>query len=253
MERIEWGSGDRVVLVHGDVFDARLTFAAQEPLAASYQLLLLNRRGFGNSPDVDGEDFEVDAEDVAEVLREQPAHLVGHSYGGVVSLLAAAKAPAFVRSLTVFEPPAFGLVADQPQVQRFVAEVKAILADDPPPEEFLPRFITAVGGDASRLPSPIPPPFVKAARVQMRGRWPWDAVIPLDELQITPFPKQVISGGHSPLFDAVLDVLEARLPARRETFRGAGHSIPTLGGPVNDCLAAFWKSAAAATQDSSSS
>lgn len=81
------------------------------------------------------------------------------------------------------------------------------------PEEFLRQFITAVGGDASRLPAPLPPPLVKAAGVQMRGRLPWEAVIPVDEVARASYPKLVVSGGHSPLFDAVCDVLEARLPA----------------------------------------
>jgi pimeloyl-ACP methyl ester carboxylesterase len=248
MERIEWGEqGDRVLLVHGDVFDAPATFSEQRPLSTSYRLVLLNRRGFGNSPEVEAEDFAVDAGDVAEILREQPAHLVGHSYGGVVSLLAAAEAPDAVRSLTVFEPPAFGLVADDTEVQAFVAQVKALLAQDPEPEEFLPRFITAVGGDPSRLPQPVPPPLVRAARIQMRGRWPWDAVIPLDTLAAAPFPKLVVSGGHSRLFDVVCDVLETSLGARREVFPGAGHSVPRVGSPVNDALAEFWRSAGAAT------
>lgn len=244
METIEWGrSGDRVVLVHGDVFDASAIFEAQQPLAASYRLVLVNRRGFGNSPDVDGEDFEVDADDVAEILQGEPAHLVGHSYGGVVSLLAAARAPDHVRSLTVFEPPAFGLVADNPEVQRFLSEVRALLAQGLAPEEFLPRFIAAVGGDASRLPSPLPAALARAARVQMRGRGPWEAVIPLDELARTTYPKLVVSGGHSALFDAVCDVLGARLPARREVLPGAGHSVPRVGALLNECLDSFWRSA----------
>ena len=106
MERIEWGRhGPRVVLVHGDVFDAPAAFAAMEPLAANHRLVLVNRRGFGASPAVDGEDFDVDAGDLAEVLVEEPTHLVGQSYGGVVSLIAAAQVPDSVKSLTVLEPP----------------------------------------------------------------------------------------------------------------------------------------------------
>ena len=95
-------------------------FAAMEPLAVNHRLVLVNRRGFGASPAVEGEDFDVDAGDLAEVLAEEPTHLVGHSYGGVVSLIAAAKVPDSVQSLTVFEPPAFGLVADDPEVRRFI-------------------------------------------------------------------------------------------------------------------------------------
>jgi hypothetical protein len=52
----------------------------------------------------------------------------------------------------------------------------------------------------------------------------------------------VVSGGHSRIFDLVCDVLQRWLPARREVFRGAGHSIPRLGDPVNKCLARLWAS-----------
>jgi len=243
MERIEWGrQGPRVVLVHGDVFDAPATFAAMEPLAASHRMVLVNRRGFGGSRAVHGQDFDIDAGDVAEVLNEEPAHLVGHSYGGVVSLIAAARVPASIQSLTVFEPPAFGLVADVPDVRRFIDAIQALLATDPPPEEFLRGFVAVVGGDPSRLPAPLSEPLLEAARVQMRGRWPWDAMIPLAALAAASWPKLVVSGGHSRLFDAVCDVLERQLPAQREVFRGAGHSIPRLGDPVNHCLMRFWAS-----------
>ena len=243
MERIEWGRhGPRVVLVHGDIFDAPATFAAMEPLAANHRLVLVNRRGFGASSAVDGEDFDVDAGDLAEVLAEEPTHLVGHSYGGVVSLIAAAQVPDSVKSLTVFEPPAFGLVADDPEVRRFIDGIQAMLAGEPPPDEFLRRFGALVGGDPSRFPTPLPESLLRAARVQMRGRWPWDAVIPLEALAAAPWPKLVVSGGHSRIFDLVCDVLERQLPARREVFRGAGHSIPRLGGPVNECLARLWTS-----------
>jgi hypothetical protein len=158
----------------------------------------------------------------------------------VVSLLAAARVPSAVRSLVVFEPPAFGLVLDRPHVKRFVAEIYDLLLQKPEPEEFLPAFIRAVGGDPTRLPDPLPEPLLRAARVQMHGRWPWDADIPVADLARTAFPKLVVSGGHSALFDAVCDVLEEALPAVRVVHQGAGHSIPRLGAPVNQTLAAFW-------------
>ena len=243
IERIEWGRhGPRVVLVHGDIFDAPAVFAAMEPLAADHRLVLVNRRGFGASPAVDGEDFDVDAGDLAEVLAEEPTHLVGHSYGGVVSLIAAAQVPGSIQSLTVFEPPAFGLVAYDPEVRRFIDGMQAVLIADPPPDEFLRRFAALVGGDPSLFPTPLPESLLRAARVQMHGRWPGDAVIPLEALAAATWPKLVVSGGHSRIFDLVCDVLQRELPARREVFCGAGHSIPRLGGPVNECLARLWAS-----------
>jgi pimeloyl-ACP methyl ester carboxylesterase len=67
---------------------------------------------------------------------------------------------------------------------------------------------------------------------------PWEAEIPLDELAAADFPKLVISGAHHPAFDAVCDVLEQRLPARREVLPGAGHGIPRASGYL-ELLAGF--------------
>jgi hypothetical protein len=76
----------------------------------------------------------------------------------------------------------------------------------------------------------------------MAERPPDQAVIPLDELAATPFPKLVISGGHSAAFDAVCDGLEERLPAQRAVLPGAGHSLPRAPG-YNDAVAAFVEAA----------
>lgn len=88
-----WGDeGDTAVLVHGSLGWGEDTWAAKRPLAEEYRLLLVDRRGFGASPGPDAGDFEVDADAVAELIPDG-AHLVGHSYGGVVALLAAARRP----------------------------------------------------------------------------------------------------------------------------------------------------------------
>ena len=64
-------------------------------------------------------DFEEHAVLVAAALGDG-AHLVGHSYGGVISLLAAAAAPGRVRSLTVIEPPALGVARGNPAADAFL-------------------------------------------------------------------------------------------------------------------------------------
>ena len=103
-----WGRGPPVVLVHGAVADGRATWMDQRPLAERWTLTVPDRPGFGENPPVERVDFDVDAPLVAELLADG-AHLVGHSYGGVISLLAAARRPEAVWSLTVVEPPAFGV------------------------------------------------------------------------------------------------------------------------------------------------
>jgi len=105
VERV--GSGPRVVLVHGSVANGSLTWSAARGLSDSYALAIVDRPGYPPNPPLDEIDFEVQASEVAELL-EPGDHLVGHSYGGVVSLLAAALQPD-LRSLTVLEPPAFGV------------------------------------------------------------------------------------------------------------------------------------------------
>ena len=244
VEVIEWGDGPPVVMVHGDVLDAELLFGPQRPLAERHRLRLVNRRGFGNSPPTEREDFEVDAVDVAEALGDG-AHLVGHSYGGVVALLAAARRPEAVWSLAVVEPPAFGLVADRPEVREFVVRFHELLAADLSPEAFLAEFVRLVGGDPN-FPQPLPPPILQGVKVLQHCRPPDEAQIPLDALARLPGPRLVVSGGHSAAFDAVCDVLEVRLGADRVVLRGAGHRVNMLGEPFNAALERHWARAPAA-------
>lgn len=64
------------------------------------------------------------------------------------------------------------------------------------------------------------------------------ADIPLDQLAATTFPKLVVSGHHHPAFDAICDVLEARLRAERLVLEGYGHTVQRHPD-FNDRLAGF--------------
>lgn len=227
----------RLLLVHGSVVNGDVTWAAQRPLADRFELVAPNRRGFPPGPGVERVDFEDEAAWLDRFL-EPGTHLVGHSYGGVVALLAAARRPELLRSLTVIEPPAFAVARGHPAVDEFVAGGDRLWEDGPrDPEAFLRAFLRAVG-------SPIPrgrftPALLQGARTLMVERRPWTAEIPLAELAAAPFAKLVVSGGHSAAFDAVVDVLELVLPARQVQLRGAGHSVQRLGAPFNKVLAEF--------------
>lgn len=241
------GAGPPVVLVHGSVFDGEGTWARQFPLADRFRLLIPDRRGYGASPDTDREDFEPDALDIADLLGDG-AHLVGHSYGGVIALLAAAHRPEAVRSLTVIEPPAFGLVRGDPAVEAMLSGLRAwaVRMAGASPEALLVSFMTMVGGDPSRLPRPLSASLLRGAATLANERLPDEAEIPLDVLAAAPFPKLVVSGGHAAPFDAVCDVLERRLPAERAVIVGRGHAVQMTGQPFNEQLATFISSAEAA-------
>jgi hypothetical protein len=100
-------------------------------------------------------------------------------------------------------------------------------------------------GSSLRLPDVLPPELEASSRATVAERWPNEAVIPLDELAVTTFPKLVVSGAHSAAFDAVADVLERRLGAMRAVLPGAGHSVPRLGEPVNVLIEEFVRAAPA--------
>lgn len=235
----------RIVFVHGSVGNGDAAWVEQRPLADEFELVVLNRPGFPPGPLVQRVDFEEQAGWVAD--RLQPGdHLCGHSYGGVVSLYAAAKAPALA-SLTVVEPPAFGLAAGNPVADEFIGRLKRLWSEGPrEPRAFLVAFYAEVAGRAVDLPDPLPPNQYQGAQILMIERGPWEAQPPLEALRAAPFPKLVVSGGWSAPFDAVCDVLEERLHAERTVLAGMGHNPQLLGRRFNDALASFAHQASSA-------
>jgi pimeloyl-ACP methyl ester carboxylesterase len=214
----------RLVFVHGSVVGGALTWRAQQPLLEHFELEILERPGFPPNPPVERADFEVDARLVADGLRNGD-HLVGHSYGGVIALLAAARRPEAVGSLAVVEPPATRVARGTAAVDAFAADAEDLWANGPKddPEAFLRMFLVAVGSDFNP-PSPLPPELEQTARILIHERLPTEADIPLEALAEAPFPKLVVSGAHHPAFDAICDVLERELRAERVVLPGHGHS-----------------------------
>jgi pimeloyl-ACP methyl ester carboxylesterase len=229
---------ERIVLVHGSVVGGRATWAAQRPLAERFELVVVDRPGFPPNPPADRVDFERDAELVADLL-EPGDHLVGHSYGGVISLLAAAAQPDALRSFTVIEPPATSVAAGDPAVDAFAAAGRTLYesGSTSDPETFLRSFLAAVG---SRFdpPTPLAPDLAQGAQALTVERGPWEAEIPLAALTAATFPKLVVSGAHHPALDAICDVLERELPAERAVLPGYGHVVQ-LHPEFNAALAAF--------------
>ena len=235
---------ERIVLVHGSVMGGRGTWAAQRPLVERFELLVLDRPGFPPNPPVERIDFETDAALVAGLLEEGD-HLVGHSYGGIVSLVAAASRPEVLRSLTVIEPPCTRVAAGVPEVDAFARAGMELYATarSGEPDEYLRRFLAAVGSEFDP-PSPLPPELERGARNLAIERGPWEADIPLAALAGTPFPKLVVSGAHLDAYDVICDVLERELRAERIVLPGYGHAVQRHPD-FNDRLADFVESASA--------
>ena len=234
--------GPIVLLVHGSLVPGWQTWQAQRPLAEHYRLVVPHRAGYPPNAPLELIDFQVQATDIAELI-EPGTHLVGHSYGGVVSLLAAAISGDRLRSLSVIEPPAFGLLRGQATVEELIARLIPIYADpDLGAREFVLRVAGTVGATPN-LPDPLPPEMIASAQATRIERPPWEAEFPFAVLRQASFPKLVFSGAHSAAFDAVCDVLVERLGAERAVIAGAGHSVQRTGEPFNQRLREFLASA----------
>ncbi|MDQ3895823.1 MAG: alpha/beta hydrolase [Actinomycetota bacterium] len=235
-----WGDGTPVVLVHGSLATGSEEWEAQRPLAAEgFRLLVADRRGYGRSPAADGEDFLRDAEDIADLMGDG-AHLVGHSYGGLGVLCAAARRPDATRSLTVLEPGAFALGQHDAAGRTLVRAIRDMWDEVVPDVEWVVKFLKAVGSD----PDDFPPEFLAAALplvpVFRNGRPTWAPDLPLEQVAQGRFPKLVVSGGHSEGFEAICDDVAGRIGARRQVVAGAGHEIQFTGEPINQVLRALW-------------
>lgn len=230
------GAGPRLLLVHGSVWNS-VTWRPQRALAARYELLMPDRPGYSPNPPLERIDFERQAAEL-EPLLAGGAHVIGFSYGGVISMLLAALAPQNVRSLAVIEPPAFGVARGHAAVEAIVAEMSGLWKFAPAdPGVFLRRFAAAFG-EQGQVPTEVPPGRQQGIHALVAERPPWEAQIPLAALEEAGFPKLVFSGAHHAAFEAVCDALENGLGAERAVLPGAGHAVHHAPG-FNERLERF--------------
>ena len=239
-----WGEGTPVVLVHGSLATGADEWSAQRPLAnAGLRLIVPDRRGYGQSPVAAGEDFLVDAGDLA-ALMGSGAHLVGHSYGGISAMIAAAHRPEATLSLTLLEAPVASVAEHDPNWRSLIDEMTTFWHQEMSDEAWVVRFLRAVGSQPETLPSDLLVAAVELTPLFRRGRPFFEADLPFDDLAAASFPKLVVSGDHHRGFEAMSDALAQRIGASRAVVAGAGHEIQFTGAPINEALMTLWSAAA---------
>jgi pimeloyl-ACP methyl ester carboxylesterase len=241
------GRGQRAVLVHGGGAGGLAAFSRQLGLAESFELLLPDRPGAGDTPADGPQDAARDGRLIADLLGSLltddavvrgPAHLVGHSYGGVAAMVAAALRPEAVGSLVVIEPPVYQLAADDPQVLAAWQSLTDAIAD-PEPIARVRRFFAAAGLPA-QVPEQLPPPLQRLAEELPAMRQPWDIPLHLAALRRLDVRKAVVSGGHQVALERLSDRLAALIDAERVVLPGAGHAVQDVGEPFNEVLRKVW-------------
>jgi pimeloyl-ACP methyl ester carboxylesterase len=108
------GVGEPVVFVHGSIIADAFAPLLREPvLSEGYRLVSYHRRGFAESTHPDRpltiNEQAADCRALLGTLGIDRAHVVGHSYGGVIALQLALDAPELVHSLSLLEPALFAV------------------------------------------------------------------------------------------------------------------------------------------------
>ncbi len=254
-------AGPEVLIVHGGVQGSLgggpVTFARQRSLAErGWRLTMVERPGFGQSPTRGVDDMAADAVWIAAMLGDG-AHLIGHSWGGAEALLAAARRPAAVRSLVLVEPALQVLALADPHVQadpvargQLQRLAEPLMSAASPGEYGLAfaRSVNSGGGGASRLEAlerdPGGAASLGCALLQARMAPPEALRRAVAAVSDAGLPVLVISGGWSPGFDAIGDVVARLTDGRHVTVASPNH-FPQLENPdaFNQVVEAFMREA----------
>jgi pimeloyl-ACP methyl ester carboxylesterase len=225
-------------LVHGVVLGGREAWRAQRPLTERWTLVAPDRPGHGRSPDA-RQDFEAEAPLIADQFLTEQVHVVGHSYGAIVAMMAAASRPDSVKSLTLIEPPATRAARGNPVVDEWAERLDRMFSD--PGDDLsalLARFFE-LEGVPTPVPQPLPEALERGARALIGARPATEAELPMGAVAAAGLPCLVISGGHHDGYEAVCDAIAEHTDAQRTVIRGAAHLVPETGDPFNSRLEQF--------------
>lgn len=234
---------ERIVFLHGSLGGAPGAFSAQSDLAAEFDLSIPPRRGYAlTDMAYDAVDHDGDAADIA-ALSVGGAHLVGTSTGSVIAMMAAARRPMHIRSLTLIEPPLFSLAADLEEVRVAIEALATHWGRGAALDErgFMAGFLNALQMKR-RVPDQIDPALARGIAM-LRTERLWDLEAPVDVVADAGIPVMIVSGGWSPIYDAVCARLADRLSAKLHCLPGYGHAVQTAGPGFNELLAAHVRAA----------
>jgi pimeloyl-ACP methyl ester carboxylesterase len=237
-----------VLAIHSGGFTSRQWRKLAELLASS-RVHTPDLIGYGANPWPPGEPFHFrqDVEMLISLIDGgEPAHVVGHSYGGLLALQLALARPDLVRSLALYEPVAFGILDEaNDQAARDELAVLPRYHYDParPDEEWLRSFVDWWQGTGAwdKLASETQDAFravgwklseeVSSLIADRTGRAAYATIA---------VPTLLLGGGRSPSAEqSVLRKLAATLPnATLRMFPELGHMGPiTHSAAVNAAIA----------------
>lgn len=125
----ERGDGPPLLLIHGVTSRWQNWLNVMPVLTQRWRVIAVDLRGHGRSSHAEGRyglmEYAADIIGLVRHLTDEPAILVGHSLGGMISIGVASEAPELVRAVALEDPP-LGAFEGQPfggrpEHQRFIA------------------------------------------------------------------------------------------------------------------------------------
>ena len=232
-------TSETVLLIHSGGFSSRQWRKLSEALAPDYRVLAPDLLGYGESePWPEGQPFHFrqDLAFLETVIKSEPVHLVGHSYGGFLALQLAIARPELVRSIAVYDPVAFGILdpVEDADAREGLSHVRH---EFEPRETWLEGFVDWWSGAGSwtRLPEGT------RATFRAMGWKVFQEVMSLaaDRTNRATYatisaPALLMGGGTSPLTERrTVEKLGAALPNATVHFLpGVGHMGPVSHAPL---------------------
>ena len=167
-----------------------------------------------------------------------PAHIVGEAFGAMVALDFALDHPQRVRTLTLFEPPAFWVmpeaaIAADTGMSAAVAVTRELLPSADPTNDQVSAFMCVMGTCGAELPDEGSTELKNwdALRAVLRGF----SIVPahrdsIDRLKAFTKPVLLVAGSETVDFHRrINDRLAASLPSARQTTVTGGHTALAAG------------------------
>ncbi len=178
----------------------------------------LVRRGFGDDELLAAYTVDGEADWLAARVTRGTV-LVGHSWSAVAALATAVRVPE-LRGVVVIEPAATFVAPDHPDVRDHVRAMSPAFEEGLSREEFRRRFSAGMGFE---LPAPATARDERALELLRRHRPPWETALTAAALGDMQVPVAVVTGGWSPLYEAIGVAVAELTGGRHVRLEGAGH------------------------------
>lgn len=230
------GNGAPLLLVHGGLCDHFSWFFAVPLLEQHFTVWTYDRRGRGQSGEMQPHSPQREAEDIEAILAAtgEPAHLLGHSAGAIAALHAALEVRT-LRTLMLYEPPYIAAGARAKPEPAVLEEMERLLAagdSDAALAIAMRETVDMSDAEIENLRHSQGWDNLRAAARAIPYDWAlWDDQPSPEALAAIATPTLMLMGSNSPAWlQAAAQAVKAALPhAELAVMEGQGHSAMVTG------------------------